>query len=114
MSEFQIVHAGDSTLVVEFKDRIDAAINRRAVAVAEGIIAARLPGVRDVVPTYRSVAVYFDPLRTDGDSLLGRLTGEAERSSKPQGDVTRPIRVPVCYGGEFGPDLGAVAVFGGG
>ena len=33
----------------------------------------RLPGVRDVVPTFRSVAVYFDPLRTDHDRLVAEL-----------------------------------------
>src|SRR5204863_4270691 len=67
---FRVVEAGDSALIVEFEERIDPVVNDRAIAVAEAIQSAAIAGVRDVVPTYRSVAVYFDPLRTDYDRLL--------------------------------------------
>jgi len=77
MSAFRIVPAGDSALILEFEDRIDLAINARAVAVAEQLRAQPVAGVRDVVPTYRSVAVYFDPLQTSHDALVTRLEHEA-------------------------------------
>ena len=66
---YRIVPAGDSALVVEFEERIDPAVNGKTIACAEAIQAAAIAGVRDVVPTYRSVAVYFDPLRTDTDAV---------------------------------------------
>jgi KipI family sensor histidine kinase inhibitor len=113
MSTFRIVPAGDSALIVEFEDRIDAAVNARALAVAERLQAQPVAGVRDVVPTYRSVAVYFDPLQTSHNSLMARLEREAAHavpSARPGSDV---IRIPVCYGGELGPDLADVAAFGG-
>ena len=112
MSAFRIVPAGDSALILEFEDRIDLAINARAVAVAEQLRAQPVAGVRDVVPTYRSVAVYFDPLQTSHDALVTRLEHEAARpvaASRRRPDV---IRIPVCYGGELGPDLAGVAAFG--
>ena len=111
MSAFRIVSAGDAAIVVEFDDRIDLAVNARAIAVADAIHAAGLAGVRDVVPTFRSVAIYFDPLHTDGDVLMARIEAEAANSSQDVGASSRPVRIPVCYGGDLGPDLGAVAEF---
>ncbi len=111
MNAFRIVSAGDSALVVEFEERIDPSVNARAIALADVLQAAGLAGVRDVVPTFRSVAIYFDPLHTDGAALLARVEVEAAKPA-PEADATRlPLRIPVCYGGDLGPDLGAVAAF---
>jgi KipI family sensor histidine kinase inhibitor len=57
------------------------------------------------------VAIHFDPLRTDYATLTARIEAEvaAVRTLEPvEGE---PVRLPVCYGGEFGPDLSAVATF---
>ncbi|MGE5245076.1 MAG: 5-oxoprolinase subunit PxpB [Betaproteobacteria bacterium] len=108
---FRIVTAGDSVLIVEFEERIDPAVNARAIALAESVQAAAIRGVRDVVPTYRSVAVYFDPLRTDYDALVRRLEREVAAAGSGIVHERPPIDIPVCYGGEFGPDLAAVAAF---
>ena len=116
----RLVEAGDSAVIVEFADRIDAAVNARAVALAAEMRRAAVPGVRDIVPTFRSVAVYFDPLRTDYDALCRRLAEHAEHTESPAtGDspaaaveparAAAPIRIPICYGGAFGPDLAGVA-----
>jgi inhibitor of KinA len=111
-SRFRVVPAGDSSLVIEFDERIDVEINARAIALADAIQAADLSGVRDVVPTYRAVAVYFDPLRTDYDALLTRIERELGQPPSAAAGARAPVRIPVCYGGEFGPDLGDVAAFG--
>jgi inhibitor of KinA len=113
VNPFRIVAAGDSALVVEFEERIDPEVNARAVAMAERLHADPIAGVRDVVPTYRSVAVYFDPLRTAHDALVARLECEAAASMPALRAAPDVLRLPVCYGGEFGPDLAAVAAFGG-
>ena len=108
---FRIVPAGDSALVVEFEDRIDPVVNARTVAFADAVQAAAISGVRDVVPSYRSVAIYFDPLRTDYDKLMSTLEAELARPAVDARAGRAPIRIPVCYGGEFGPDLPQVAAF---
>ena len=113
MTTHRIVTAGDSVLIVEFEDRIDPIVNAHAIAVADAIQAAGISGVRDVVPTYRSVAVYFDPLRTDYDVLYDRMEAEAVRDRPAAAEGRDPIRIPVLYGKEFGPDLPAVAAFAG-
>ena len=109
----RVIPAGDAALVAEFDERIDPAISARAAALAGTLVAERLAGVRDVVPTYRSVTVYFDPLQADQQKLtatLHRLAGAAEARELPR----RPaISIPVCYGGDCGPDLSKVAAFAG-
>ena len=107
----RIVRAGDSALVVEFDETIDPAISARGAALADALTAANIAGVRDVVPAYRSVTVYFAPLKTTQDVLtttVERLAAQPIESSRRRRD---PIRIPVCYGGAHGPDLSRVAEF---
>ena len=113
MSEYRLVPAGDSALIVEFEERIDPVVNARTVACADAIQAAEVPGVRDVVPTYRSVAIYFDPLRTDGAAMMACVHRAAKQAVPEPAAARAPVRVPVCYGGELGPDLPGVAAFAG-
>ena len=109
--DFQIVPAGDAALIVQFAERIDPEINARAIAMAEALRALPLPGLLDVVPTFRSVAIYFDPLQTERDRLVERLRALASVEPQPVREAEAPIRIPVRYGGEFGPDLADVAQF---
>lgn len=109
---FRIVPAGDSALVIEFEERIDAALNARCAAVAATLTADRFAGVRDIVPAFTSVTVYFDPLKTDRARLDERARAAA---AAPAVSVAAPparIDVPVCYDPEFGPDLAEIARFG--
>ena len=111
MSRARIVAAGDSVLIVELDERIDPSINAQAIAIAASVEARRLAGVRDVVPTYRSVAVYFDPLRTDYDALYALLEHESSTADAAASASRPALRIPVCYGGDLGPDLDEVATF---
>jgi inhibitor of KinA len=108
---FRIVPSGDSAIVVELEARIDPEVNARAIRLADAVQAAAIAGVRDVVPTYRSVAVFFDPLRTDYGGLVEWLEHQADQPAGTPIEERPPISVPVCYDGELGPDLAAVAAF---
>ena len=90
---------------------IDPRVNARAVAVAAAIRHASPPGLRDVVPTFRSVAIYFDPLKAQPGvfrDALARVEGVV-----PQVLEGTRIEVPVAYGGEPGPDLATIAEWAG-
>lgn len=108
---FRLLAAGDSALIVELEERIDPSINRRIVALGARLEASRLAGLRDIVPAYRSLTVYFDPLRTDYSSLVSQLTSALEQQIAEPEVAGRLVEIPVCYGGEHGPDLSAVAGF---
>ncbi|MGE0815227.1 MAG: 5-oxoprolinase subunit PxpB [Vicinamibacterales bacterium] len=102
-------HAGDALVLVELEAAIDPAVNRRAVALAHAIGAARIRGVRDVVPAYASVGVHVDPLGADLAALEAVIGRVWDRDADAADG--RVVEIPVCYGGRFGPDLGEVAAF---
>lgn len=106
-----IKEAGDSALVLELAPVIDVEVNSRAIAIAAAVRDDVLPGVRDVISTYRSVAVYFDPLLTDIRDVRSGLERAADASLSPV--EGRSVEIPVEYGGQWGPDLADVAAFGG-
>jgi len=109
----RIVDAGDSAIVAEFGDRIDLDVNAHVVALAAALADCGVPGIRDVVPTYKSVAVHFDPLTTPYDTLVESIRAASDRSGAQANADRAPIRIPVCYDNVFGMDLPAVARFAG-
>ena len=111
MSGWRIRDAGDSALLLEFEAIVDAAVNDRAIAVADAFRRRMVAGVRDVLSTYRSVAVHFDPLIADLDDVRTAL--EQAVDAPASGASGRIVEIPVTYGGAYGPDIDEVAAFAG-
>jgi KipI family sensor histidine kinase inhibitor len=108
-----IVPAGDAALVARLPERIDPAVNAWCVAFARALELELGAAQRDVVIGYCSVTVYFDPLQADAawvEDRMHAIAGSVRPDERAEGGV---VEVPVCYGGELGPDLDDVASFGG-
>ena len=99
--------AGDAGVLITLEPVIDALVNARALSIAAAVRDARLPGVRDVLSTYRSVAIHLDPA-ADRIGLRPRLE-RVLAGAAPVLDGKR-IEVPIVYDG---PDLEAVAAHAG-
>jgi inhibitor of KinA len=112
MMDIRLVPAGDSALVAELDELIDPAVNARVIALGAAVRDADLPGIRDIVPAFRSVTVYFDPLVMDVERLAGRLRQLAVGLSSIGAAPARTVEIPVCYDAGLGPDLADVAAFG--
>lgn len=103
---------GDAAVVISLGERVDEAIARRVRGLVREIEGSRLAGVTDVVGAFASVAVFYDPVRAGGLIELKRELEKAAGRASAAVDVEdegRRIVLPVCYGGDHGPDLGAVA-----
>jgi inhibitor of KinA len=101
----RILSAGDSGLTVEFGDVIDPAINDRVVEFVQRLDRKRVKGIVEVVPTYCSATVYFDPGVVETEMLREQLqTWTAGRPVRTERSH-RHVQIPVLYGGEHGPDL---------
>jgi inhibitor of KinA len=111
MSDFRVLPLGDACLSVVFEEKIDPAINARCVALAGAVEVKPRPGIRDVVPAYNTVSVYFDPLLLDRRSLASELELLAAAPANAPDDDGPLLEIPVRYGGVSGPDLPAVADF---
>jgi inhibitor of KinA len=110
---FRIVPAGDAALVVELPARIDPLVNARLVAMAEAVRARTGAAVLDVVIGFSTLTVYYDPVSVDPEWLEGELTAVAQEDAPEREPIGARIDVPVCYGGELGPDLAEVAAISG-
>lgn len=104
----RLLELGDAALTLEFGERIDPAVNARVMAARDVLAAAALPGITDLVPTYRSLTVHFDPLATDRSALIEHLHAAAEAMQK-SALTGRYFEIPVRFGGADGPDLDEVA-----
>lgn len=104
-----IVPLSEQGVIVEFGSTIDLRTNELVVAFAAAVERAMIAGVLDVVPTYHSATVYFNPLLTDAAAVTAQLRLLLETAA-PAAERARPThRIPVCYGEELGPDLIGVA-----
>lgn len=112
LSRPRLHYSGDSLVLVEFEPRLAPEVNARVVALAEAIVAARVAGVRDVVPGYASAGVHVDPLHFDVGALE-QVVAHAWDLTSPERAPGRVVEIPVCYGGAHGPDLEAVSAFAG-
>lgn len=78
-------------------------------AALAALLAEPLDGVRELVPGYASILICFEPLRVDPESLSQAIVERLSRSASAARTSSRFVEVPVCYGGEYGPDLEPVA-----
>lgn len=114
MSEIRFLQAGDQGLVVEFGNEINAQLNQKVHKLARALSSRALSSILEVIPTYRSLLVYFDPLELSRRSLINLVesllaTNEPAQAAGSAADAARVVEIPVCYGGEYGPDLDFVA-----
>ncbi|GAB4252756.1 5-oxoprolinase subunit PxpB [Deferrisoma sp.] len=105
----RILPCGETALTAEVGDAISPAIHERVLGLTKTLEA--VPGVLARVPTYRSVFVEYDPLRVSFEALCLRIEEAYARLPEPdsQASPAEVVEIPVCYGGEYGPDLDEVA-----
>jgi KipI family sensor histidine kinase inhibitor len=105
----QFLAAGDTAIVIELGDEISIECNRRVHSLHKAIARAEIPGIVDIIPTYRSLLIEYDASLVSfadiSDGLANIGTGSVDISEE---DAT-VIHLPVLYGGEYGPDLEFVA-----
>ncbi|MBV6305775.1 5-oxoprolinase subunit PxpB [Candidimonas humi] len=111
--DWKIVPQGDRCLILVFGSGIDPATSRRCIAAAAALREAGLDEIRDIVPTYNSVAVHHHPCAdTRHSPALAQKIDERLRQAFTGGlepGAARQVDIEVCYGGEYGPDLPQVA-----
>lgn len=105
----RILPAGETCLFVDFGEAIDLELNGRVQALRRALASRPFRGMKELVPAYRSLAVYFDPLIVDLSELKERLKQELDGVAASAAESAQEVRVPAFFGGDMGPDLPAVA-----
>jgi KipI family sensor histidine kinase inhibitor len=102
---------GDRGLLLEFGDEISAEVNEKVRKMALAIQAETLDGVIEVVPTYCSLLVLYNPLIIPLEDLKRRLKQFEEGLREISFPDPKVTKIPVLYGEDFGPDLEKVAEY---
>ena len=110
----RLLPLGDTAWTVEFGDVVEPLVHARVLGLANALDGARetsLPEfaeIVDVTPTFRSLTVHYDPLRTDGVRLGEALLRLAAGAGSGEA-AGRNWRIPVCFDDDFAPDLAGLA-----
>jgi KipI family sensor histidine kinase inhibitor len=101
--------AGDRGLLVEFGASIDPKINQKVRQIFLSLEKTPIDGVTEIIPTYRSILIFYNPFRTDPERLKKEILDRENSLDKRDIPPPETIEIPVFYGDDFGPDLEFVA-----
>jgi KipI family sensor histidine kinase inhibitor len=107
----RVVDSSDRSLLLVFDDRISPPAHRDVLRLTPLLQSVR--GVTNVHPAYASILIDFDPRAVrhfEVERAATELFAQAARATLPE---PRTVEIPVAYGGEYGPDLDAVAALTG-
>jgi inhibitor of KinA len=107
--EPRFLPAGDQALVVEMGNAISSEINRRVRDLTVAIEKANIAGIFDLMPTYRSLLIYYNPLVMSASQLQERLESLEQGLGDEVLEKPQIVHIPTLYGGEYGPDIEFVA-----
>jgi inhibitor of KinA len=113
MNENQLVlrPMGDSAIVAELGQKMDQETHFRVKALAAALKKNPFRGMTGYVPAFTTLTVFYDPLSLSFTEMSRRLQSLAEDIGTGEELQPKVVEIPVCYGGEFGPDLPFVAEY---
>ncbi|WP_202943750.1 5-oxoprolinase subunit PxpB [Heliomicrobium modesticaldum] len=106
----RLVPMGDSCWLIQFEQEISPEINIQVHAMAAALAQAKHRWIREIVPTYCTLAVYYDPMQIDAHDVECYLWAELALLNEKGSTMSLTWDVPVLYGGEWGPDLTSLAL----
>ena len=107
VNKLTLLPHGDRAVDVVFENEISSAVNARVHALSDAILGEEHPGIISCIPGYRVLTVEYDPLCLTYGQICLFLRGLS--SAENRESTGRLVKIPVCYGGKFGPDLEDVA-----
>jgi inhibitor of KinA len=113
LDDVRFLPGSDQSLMVYFGQSITPDVQERVVRFLRLLGAHPVEGVRNLHPAYHSVLVKFDALRWTHAELEAELRGALARSKTVAPVAPRDVEIPVCYGGDFAPDLADVCALHG-
>lgn len=109
MQKVRFLTAGDSSILVEFGKEISPEINGKISSAVQIIKEQHIEGVRDMIPAFCSLLVNYDPRVISYNEIKTRLEAIVKMDIKAGERHKKVYEIPVCYGGEYGPDIATIA-----
>ena len=105
--------ASDQSLLVYFDERITLESHGKVVRLLRLLQSEPVAGIRDLHPAYCSLLIKFDGLRLTHEDVEAIVRTYLDRLQSVPDPEPREMEIPVCYGGDFGPDLADVSTYHG-
>ena len=109
MEAMRILTVGDCAVSVEFGQEISLEINHKVMALKMVLEREPIRGIVELIPTYCSLLIQYDPMELRYGQLRDRLEALVTQLDEVEMPPKQVVEIPVAYGGEYGPDLGEVA-----
>jgi inhibitor of KinA len=112
---------GDNAVIIELGEDINLETHQKVNMVTTLFDEQPFEWMIEYVPAFTTVTVFYDPLKISDfssstlpyDYVCGQLKPLLESLKIGEFSSERIVEIPVCYGGELGPDLEYVAEYNG-
>ena len=101
--------AGDKALTMEFGNSISKEVNNKIRSITVAIETRNITGIVELVPTYRSLMIHYNPLKISYDELINALQQLEIQLETIELPAAQVVEIPTLYGGEYGLDIENVA-----
>ncbi|MDY4010314.1 MAG: 5-oxoprolinase subunit PxpB [Fusobacterium gastrosuis] len=110
MGDIKFLLAGDCSFVIQFGNEISPEINKKIRKMIEDLKEQNIDGLIEMVPTYCSMLVSYDPCKISYKELKSKVEELLKLASEStESDEITLIEIPTLYNDEYGPDLEYVA-----
>ena len=105
----RFIIAGDSCVFMEIGDEISMELHKKVEGIFNYLRNKKIAGVKDITPAFKSINVYYDPLKIATEEVILQLKEVEKVAKEAPATTVRRIFVPTVFGGEYGPDLEDIA-----
>ena len=100
---------GDSALLVVAGNSVSPQINSQVRGLITEIQEKDWPGIREMVPSYSSLVIHFNPLVLSVSAIESLIWDVWDLAAAVEERSGKIISIPTLYGGNFGPDIEEVS-----
>lgn len=110
MNNVKILAEGDSSLLIVFGNEISPQLNAKVSAMVRLLRSTKIEGVVGLIPSYCAILINYNPSILSYAQIQRRIV-KLLKIGATSGEIMQKkiFEIPVCYGGEFGPDLESIA-----
>ena len=95
----------ENSITIYIGDEINEDTNKKLVHLKNELEKMEIDGVSEIVISYTSLIIYYDIFKTTGKDVENVLKKVDLAKLEKRSLKYNLVEIPVCYGGEYGPDL---------
>ncbi len=111
MSQVDIIEFGDSGILIRFEEKISVKTNLKVHSLLNSLSKEKIKGVKEFIPSYRSLLVVYDPLEITFLDLKETILNSLNKKEKISIQRKVIVEIPAFFGSDLAPDLDFVSKY---